>query len=309
MVRTLLIASLLTLAACKSAPLVTTVTYEIIPQSEIPADIRRIAIRTPQSNTDIAGGTRLCAELGEMLASELGKKYLLVGPGKTDKADATISGRLQKLTILQRPGEHIVTSADDKGNPTRKTVADLRLDIDLVLTLELIRVVDGQVLAALRFNRTYRQTQPSGPAANRHLAAFLPRSDLATRVRKKPRRTHPGRAELLTAMLQQCAREFRRELVPQKETFDVRLLQDETSKANTAGLALMSQNLPLKAGEQFLEAVQSSARADIPWWNLGVAYEQQGRYLEALAAFRNAQRIRPTQLYTEGIERIQKYGG
>ena len=307
----------LLLTACSGPPIITEVTYKIRPNSEVPSDVRLIGVTNPS----IAGAEKFLGQLADMLSVELAKSYQVTGPaalgrqvGDTPLAqarsaslDAVVSGELKQLTIDQEQGEYIRTGQDEDGNPVRRAATDIRLSIRLILTLRLVAVADKKVLATLRFERMLRQTHPSGRAANRQLTNSLPNTDLAVKLEASPTQAYPGKATLLHAMAQQCAREFQREMVPFEQTFQVQLLRD--GDVNAQGLALMQQRFPAKAAERFLQATDQSANSpDVPWYNLGVAYEQTGRYAEARAAFRNALGIEDKPLYRQAVARVQKYG-
>lgn len=76
------------------------------------------------------------------------------------------------------------------------------------------------------------------------------------------------------------------------------------TKFDTEGRKLLSSGKYQEALELFIDATDAIPEDHASWYNLGLTYELLGKYDQAILLYAKAYKIKPEELYQEGISRI-----
>jgi hypothetical protein len=114
----------------------------------------------------------------------------------------------------------------------------------------------------------------------------------------------PPKNEILTNLGIRCVNEFVRVLAPYKVS-----IQTQFAKGNgdvNKGIEFAKNELWDKAEEIWQAEVEKDSKNHAAWYNLGLAFEVQGDYLQAQDAYDKALSLKSTKLYISGLKRIRE---
>lgn len=114
----------------------------------------------------------------------------------------------------------------------------------------------------------------------------------------------PPKNEVLANLGLRCVDEFVRALAPHRIT-----VQTQFAKGNdqvNKGIEFAKNGLWDKAQEIWEEEVQRDSRNNAAWYNLGLALEVAGDYMQAQDAYDQALTIESKKLYMQGLKRIRE---
>jgi hypothetical protein len=175
----------------------------------------------------------------------------------------------------------------DKDGKKKKVYREEFIDVEVIdreanvaLSFRLIDVETARIIATRQASHSYSKRVRSG---------------------EKPL---PPKNEILTNLGIRCVNEFVRVLAPYKVS-----IQTQFAKGNgdvNKGIEFAKNELWDKAEEIWQAEVEKDSKNHAAWYNLGLAFEVQGDYLQAQDAYDKALSLKSTKLYISGLKRIRE---
>lgn len=154
-------------------------------------------------------------------------------------------------------------------------------EANVTLSFRLINVETGQIVASREASHSYTKRVRSGETS-------LPPAN-----------------EILGNLGLRCVDEFVQMLAPHQVTVQTQFAKG--SKEVNNGIEFAQNGLWDKAQAVWEEVLQKDPQNDAAWYNLGLAAEAQGYYLEAQDAYDQAVALKPKKLYMESLKRIREH--
>jgi len=167
-------------------------------------------------------------------------------------------------------------------------VRQIRRTITVSATVKLVSIATGKSIVT--FNRRVMDTTERKPS-------FFMGED-AQEIQLRPE------DEVIERLFNQLVDEFVAQLLPHEVRFEVKVAGPKGKLAKTAVKFLQAGNAE-KAAELLRESLESKPDDHAAHYDLGIAYEIQGKFKESVACYERAYSLKDNALYLEGIERVK----
>ena len=154
-------------------------------------------------------------------------------------------------------------------------------EANVTLSFRLIDVETGLIVASREASHSYTKRVRSG------------------------KKSLPPANEILGNLGLRCVDEFVQVLAPHQVTVQTQFAKGNKEVNN--GIEFAKNGLWDKAQTIWEEALQRDSQNDAAWYNLGLAAEVQGNYLEARDAYDQAVTLKPKKLYMQSLKRIRDH--
>lgn len=257
--------------------------YTLIERSEIEKILQEIALG--QSGVM---DTETAIKAGNLL----GVDAVILGDVVSYKTED--SRRYQKVKKRVWTGEY---EKDDKGNIVyektlfgkvkKKKYREVFVTQEIIereatvsLAFRLVDVNTGQIRASRHVSKSFKKSAVSGEGEL------------------------PPKEEVLNNLLQQCVDDFVKMLSPHYVEVKTQFASGDAEVKE--GIRFAKNGLWEDAQRIWEEAVRKNPENHAAWYNLGLAYEAQGNYLEAEKMYQKAVRIKSEKLYLKALKRIKQ---
>lgn len=154
-------------------------------------------------------------------------------------------------------------------------------EANVTLSFRLIDVETGQIVASREASHSYTKKVRSGE------------------------KSLPPANEILGNLGLRCVDEFVQMLAPHQVTVQTQFAKGNKEVNN--GIEFAKNGLWDKAQSVWEEVLQNDPQNDAAWYNIGLAAEVQGHYLEAQDAYDQAVTLKPKKLYMQSLKRIRDH--
>ncbi len=221
--------------------------------------------------------------------------------GRVAQAQAIVVGKVNSVNVqeqmLQKQVQ--VPTYDPRMPPQMRFFPYKVLRVTLSVTSYMLHVRDKTQIVTDTFNHTYDSERD--PDVGRKLF-----EDDASFYQSQPARI-PSVAQVLSKLAQRCANQFIQKISAHPVKFSVDLMSGGTP-AMEAGIQWAENGQYSRAADEFMKATNDPEEGYAAWYNLGVCYEAEKRYSDALQAYERSNQMKRTSEAIESIARIQKYG-
>ncbi len=178
----------------------------------------------------------------------------------------------------------------------------LTREANVSLGFRLIEVETGQVIASREASHSYQKKLKGGESSP--LSDEVVGQILSNLFKKEGGDKLPPKDEILIDLGLRCINDFVRALAPHQETAYAEFAGGggEVDK----GTLFAKNGLWDKAQQVWQQVVEKDPGNHAAWYNLGLALEAQGAYLEAQEAYDRAVSLNSKKLYIKGLKRIRE---